>query len=96
MGPVQVSQILTEGKGKERRAVGVRLSDGKVLRGRTVISNATHWDTFDRLLPQCRHDLPHAETKFRQRYKKSPAFLTVHAGVSADAIPPGVWLCVAS
>ena len=34
-------------------------------------------------------ELPEAERKFRQRYKKSPAFLTIHAGIRADALPPG-------
>ena len=30
-----------------------------------------------------------AERLFRKRYKKSPSFLSVHAGVRADALPPG-------
>ena len=47
---LQVAQILTEGEGKARHAVGVRLADGRTFRARTVVSNATHWDTFDRLL----------------------------------------------
>ena len=50
MGLAQVTQILTEGEGAQRSAVGVRLADGRTLRARTVVSNATHWDTFDRLL----------------------------------------------
>jgi len=37
-------------------AVGVRLADGREYRGKTVISNATRWDTFEGLLAD--HDLP--------------------------------------
>ena len=46
----------------------------------------------------CRHtaetgrqpaELPEPEAKFRKRYKKSPAFLTIHAGIRADSLPPG-------
>lgn len=88
---LQVVEILTEEEGGTQRATGVRLADGRVLRARTVISNATHWDTFDRLMPHSR--LPQSEERFRQRYKKSPAFLTIHAGIRADALPPGAGDC---
>ena len=82
-------EVVLEGDGPKRRAVGVRLADGRHIRARSVISNATHWDTFDNLLPQ-KH-LPPSEDRFRQRYKKSPAFLSIHAGVRADVLPPGAW-----
>ncbi len=52
-----------EGEGREARAVGARLADGRVFRGRTVVSNATRWDTFDGLLPPER--LPEPERLFR-------------------------------
>jgi prolycopene isomerase len=50
---------------------------------RTVISNATRWDTFGRLLPE----IPPNEEKFRSRYVKAPSFLSLHLGVRADCIP---------
>ena len=70
----QVTKILTEGQGAQRRAVGVRMADGRTLRARTVVSNATHWDTFDRLLsrsaePTCKqcHMLPSLEAHHHVR-----------------------------
>ena len=84
----QVQQIVTEGEGQDQRAVGVRLADGRVFRGRTVISNATRWDTFEKLMGG-EERLPASERAFRQRYKKSPSFLSIHMGVRADALPPG-------
>ena len=68
--------------------MGVRLADGRVFRGRTVVSNATRWDTFEKLMGG-EERLPASERAFRQRYKKSPSFLSIHMGVRADALPPG-------
>ena len=31
--------------------------------------------------------MPRSEQKFRERYKKSPSFLSIHMGVKADALP---------
>ncbi|MGB0561606.1 MAG: carotenoid isomerase [Spirulinaceae cyanobacterium] len=79
----RVTEILLEGD----RAVGVRLANGAEYRARRVISNATRWDTFDKLLPP--EKLPATETRWRQRYQKSPSFLSLHLGVNADLLPPG-------
>ena len=53
-----------EGEGAAARATGVRLADGRVFRGRAIVSNATRWDTFDGLLPPER--LPEPERLFRR------------------------------
>ncbi|KAK9809036.1 hypothetical protein WJX72_008256 [[Myrmecia] bisecta] len=82
-----VKQILTEGEGKDTRAVGVRLADGRVYRGKTVVSNATRWDTFENMIGEER--LPESEKLFRKRYKKSPSFLSMHFGVRANALREG-------
>ncbi len=58
-----VKEILTEGEGEGQRAVGVRLSDGRVYRGKTVISNATRWDTFENMLGE--QKMPEDEKLFR-------------------------------
>lgn len=59
----------------------------KCVRGKTIISNATRWDTFEQMLGEdC---MPESEVKFRGRYKKSPSFLSIHMGVRADVLPPG-------
>lgn len=79
----RVTEILMDGN----RAIGVKLATGEEFRARRIISNATRWDTFDKLLPQ--YSLPTAEAKWRTRYQKSPSFLSLHLGVSADLLPPG-------
>lgn len=89
-----VAGIITEGEGTNMRAVGVRMQDGTEVRAKCVISNATRWDTFGRLLPM----VPENEVKFRKRYVKSPSFITLHLGIKADVLPvrPGQRACRAS
>ncbi|WP_448598510.1 carotenoid isomerase [Thermoleptolyngbya sp.] len=79
----RVTEILME----NGRAVGVRLASGKTYRARRVISNATRWDTFEKLLPAAA--LPKSEQKWQRRYRKSPSFFSLHLGVRADVLPPG-------
>ena len=69
------------------RAVGVRTADGRSLRARAVVSNATRWDTFGRLLPE--NKVPREEVEFRERYKKSPSFLSIHMRVDAETLLRG-------
>ncbi|XP_043692968.1 prolycopene isomerase, chloroplastic isoform X1 [Telopea speciosissima] len=73
--------ILEHGK-----AVGVRLSDGREFFSKTVISNATRWDTFGKLLKG--EDLPKEEEDFQRVYIKAPSFLSIHMGVKAEVLPP--------
>ncbi|MEM1366662.1 MAG: carotenoid isomerase [Cyanobacteria bacterium P01_H01_bin.15] len=79
----RVKQILME-KG---RAIGVKLGNGKEFFARRIISNATRWDTFGKLLPA--EHTPAKEQRWRQRYQQSPSFLSLHLGVKADVLPPG-------
>ena len=79
----RVSEILTE-KGK---AVGVRLATGEEYRAKRVVSNATRWDTFEKLLPS--EQMPASEKKWQQRYQKSPSFLSLHLGVEEKVFPLG-------
>jgi prolycopene isomerase len=65
------------------RAVGVELASGEKLFARTIISNATRWDTFERLWPG---SLPRAERQWQKRYQQSPSFLSLHLGVRAEAL----------
>ncbi|KAG0497554.1 hypothetical protein HPP92_002245 [Vanilla planifolia] len=67
-------------------AVGVRLTDGREFFGKTVISNATRWDTFGKLLKV--DDLPEEEKNFQKIYMKAPSFLSIHLGVKAEVLPP--------
>ncbi|KAK1310565.1 hypothetical protein QJS10_CPA08g00014 [Acorus calamus] len=73
--------ILDQGK-----AVGVRLSDGREFFSKTIISNATRWDTFGKLLKT--EDLPAEEANFQRIYAKAPSFLSIHMGVKATVLPP--------
>ncbi|MEA5570197.1 carotenoid isomerase [Calothrix sp. UHCC 0171] len=79
----RVTQILLE-KGC---AVGVKLANGDIYYARKVVSNATRWDTFGKLLsaPQ----IPINESKWQQKYQKSPSFLSLHMGVKAEVLPMG-------
>ncbi|GAB4857191.1 hypothetical protein Ancab_015100 [Ancistrocladus abbreviatus] len=74
--------ILENGK-----AVGVRLSDGRQFYAKTIISNATRWDTFGKLLEA--EKLPKQEEDFQKLYVKAPSFLSMHMGVKADVLPQG-------
>ncbi|MCL1475882.1 carotenoid isomerase [Argonema antarcticum] len=79
----KVTNILTE----NGRAVGVQLATGEVYRAKRIVSNATRWDTFEKLLPS--EEMPADEKKWQQRYQKSPSFLSLHLGVEADVLPWG-------
>ncbi len=79
----KVKQILLE-KGK---AIGVELSSGEKYFAQRIVSNATRWDTFDKLLPT--EAMPKKEKRWQQRYQKSPSFLSLHLGVRADFLPIG-------
>ncbi|KAJ6914499.1 prolycopene isomerase [Populus alba x Populus x berolinensis] len=73
--------ILEHGK-----AAGVRLSDGREFFSKTIISNATRWDTFGKLLKG--ETLPKEEENFQKVYVKAPSFLSIHMGVKAEVLPP--------
>ncbi|MBW4686564.1 MAG: carotene isomerase [Komarekiella atlantica HA4396-MV6] len=77
----RVTKILTE----QEKAVGVQLANGKVYRGKRIVSNATRWDTFEQLLSA--KEIPHNEKKWQQNYQKSPSFLSLHLGVKAEVLP---------
>ncbi|HEY9852910.1 MAG TPA: carotenoid isomerase [Leptolyngbyaceae cyanobacterium] len=79
----RVSNILKE----NGRAVGVQLASGDVYRAKRIVSNATRWDTFEKLMPP--EEMPAVEKKWQQRYQKSPSFLSVHLGIAADVLPIG-------
>jgi prolycopene isomerase len=79
----RVKEILIE-KG---RAVGVKLASGDTFHAKRIVSNATRWDTFEKLLPL--EYMPTTEKKWQNRYQQSPSFLSVHLGVKAEVLPEG-------
>jgi prolycopene isomerase len=79
----RVTEILLE----NGQAVGVKLADNTEYRAKKVVSNATRWDTFGKLIPP--EHTPKKEIKWQQRYQKSPSFLSLHLGVEASVLPEG-------
>ncbi|WP_414755126.1 carotenoid isomerase [Anabaena sp. CCY 9910] len=79
----KVAKIITE----KYRAVGVQLTNGEIYRGKRIVSNATRWDTFEKLLPVDK--IPSNEKNWQQNYKKSPSFLSLHMGVKESVLPKG-------
>ena len=71
-----VKKILVNGEG---RAHGVQLADGRCAYGKTIVSNATRWDTFEGMLKG--RELPESEKSFREKYVKSPSFVSIHIGI---------------
>lgn len=79
----RVTKIMIE----NNQAVGVQLATGEEYRAQRIISNATRWDTFEKLVPP--GVMPASEKKWQQRYQKSPSFLSLHLGVAAEVLPSG-------
>lgn len=79
----RVTQIIKE-KGK---AVGVKLANNAEFRAKRIVSNATRWNTFEKLLPPV--EIPANEKRWQLRYKKSPSFFSLHMGVKAELLSPG-------
>ncbi|OIV90431.1 hypothetical protein TanjilG_01909 [Lupinus angustifolius] len=77
-----VTNIIVE----QGKAVRVRLSDGREFFAKTIISNATRWDTFGKLLKG--EEIPKEEENFQKLYVKAPSFLSIHVGVKAEVLPP--------
>ncbi len=83
----RVTKIIVEG----RRAVGVKIATGSSFYARTIISNATRWDTFggegvkEALIEK--EKVPTSEKRWRNRYQPSPSFLSIHLGVERTCIP---------
>jgi len=86
-GNIQYKTRVTKILREKGRAVGVQLASGQVHRAKRIVSNATRWDTFEKLLPAT--EMPIAEKKWQQRYQKSPSFLSIHLGVKASVLPAG-------
>lgn len=77
-----VTSIITD----NRKAVGVKLSNGREFYAKTIISNATRWDTFGKLVKK--EHMPEEEENFQKAYVKAPSFLSIHLGIKAEILPP--------
>ncbi|OKH25956.1 all-trans-retinol 13,14-reductase [Hydrococcus rivularis NIES-593] len=75
-----VEQILV----KSGKVIGVKLRKGEIIKAPIVISNATIWDTYGKLLKP--EDLPRT---YREEALKTPAiesFMHLHLGIKADGL----------
>ena len=75
----EVAEILTE-NGEAR---GVRLADGTEHSAKAVISNATVWDTFNRLITDERYRVD------EKKFLRAPSWFQLFLGVDASVIPAG-------
>ncbi len=78
----EVTEILVE-NGSAR---GVRLADGSKHYARAVISNATVWDTFNRLVTDSRYRVD------EKRFLRAPSWFQLFLGVDASLIPEGFYV----
>ncbi len=75
---------------KNKKAVGVKLSNGEKLYSNIIVSNSTRWDTFglnnnkEGLVKS--HSVPKSEYKWSETYKPSPSFVSIHLGVNKNLI----------
>ena len=86
-GRIRYRSRVTEIIREKGRAVGVKLANGDQYRAKRIVSNATRWDTFEKLLPI--DEMPNKEQRWQKRYRKSPSFLSLHLGIKADVLPAG-------
>uniref|UniRef100_Q3APD7 Carotenoid isomerase, putative n=1 Tax=Chlorobium chlorochromatii (strain CaD3) TaxID=340177 RepID=Q3APD7_CHLCH len=75
----EVVEILLEA-GEAR---GVRLADGTVHYAKVVISNATIWDTFNRMVKDVRYRVE------EDRFLRAPSWFQLFLGVDSRVIPEG-------
>lgn len=75
-----VEQILVEAG----KVIGVRLHKGEVLKAPVVISNATIWDTYTKLLRE--EDLSHSYRKSTLETPAVESFMHLHLGIRAEGL----------
>ena len=75
---------------RDKKAVGVKLSNGEEIFSNIIVSNSTRWDTFGlkdkkKGLIASKH-VPKSEYKWSETYKPSPSFVSIHLGVEKNLI----------
>jgi phytoene dehydrogenase-like protein len=80
-----VEEILVEGNGMTKQAVGVKLRNGQTIRAqRAVVSNAVIWDTL-KLLPK--DVVPEIYRTQSQTTPQCNSFMHLHLGIEATHLP---------
>ncbi|MBN1279933.1 MAG: NAD(P)/FAD-dependent oxidoreductase [Chlorobium sp.] len=75
----EVKEIVVE----NGEAKGVRLSNGEIVHAQAVITNATVWDTFNRMIPGSRYRVS------EDRFLRAPSWFQMFLGIDARVIPAG-------
>jgi len=75
----EVTEIIVE----NGVACGVRLAGGETVLAGSVITNATVWDTFNRMVRDSRYRVP------EDRFVRAPSWFQMFLGVDASLIPEG-------
>ncbi|MEG3842652.1 NAD(P)/FAD-dependent oxidoreductase [Microcoleus sp. herbarium14] len=75
-----VEQILVE----SGKTTGIRLQNGEIIRAPIVISNATVWDTYTKLLRP--EDLPQSYRKTALSVPAVDSFMHLHLGIKAEGL----------
>lgn len=86
-GEVRYKSRVVKGIVDRGRVKGVQLSTGEEILAKSVISNATFWDTFGRLVT----DHPLSGVALREqslRYKQSDSFVSLFGGIAAKHVEP--------
>lgn len=78
----KVDCILIEGRGADRRAVGVQLADGEQIHAETVLSNADAWITYQNLVG--REHLSEATTSRVSKLEPSVSALSLFLATDLD------------
>lgn len=82
-----VKEILLEASSK--KAIGVKLESGEVIKGKMIVSGIGIRSTFMKLLPE--HFIPHDMKELLREYKNSVSYTQFFAGLKADpSFIPGI------
>ena len=75
---------------KDKKAVGVKLTNGEEIYSDIIVSNSTRWDTFGLKDKKkgliASKNVPKSEYKWSETYKPSPSFVSIHLGVEKNLI----------
>jgi len=89
-GKIRFKANVTEILLKNKKAVGVKLSNGEEIYSNIIVSNSTRWDTFGLKDKKkgliASEKVPKSEYKWSETYKPSPSFVSIHLGVKRDLI----------
>ncbi len=82
-GAIEFTSDVEEILLRDGKAEGVRLANGETYTAKAVVSNATVWDTCNKLLKDPRYHIP------EKKFLRAPSWFQLYLGVDAGVIPDG-------